>query len=182
MSITLKQVADYQAAAQKQAAAMFEVAVSAFFKAVPQMQFVAFKVYAPAFNDGDACLPRFQSEVAYSFVSQETIDEEFDGIAYIDDMPFALKLDPWSYRSGITLQEVEEQFNRVMLEHEDDVTEDGEQRVDFSSVIPDQLQAILEFHEGIVGLGHDFFYNHGEDGLYVLSATGMDVLEVDIDY
>lgn len=180
MSITLSQVAKFRDEAEAQAMRMFEVAVSDFFTKTP-VKFVAFKVYAPAFNDGDACLPRFQSEVAFCFVDEATIDDEFDGLSYIDDMAYAIKLDPWSY-SNPTVDEAEQALTDLIMNHEDETDDDDEPYFDFSTVTKAHLEAIVDFQKGIMSLGHDFFYNHGEDGLYILSRTGMDVHEVDIDY
>jgi hypothetical protein len=180
MSITLAQVAKFRDDADAQAMRMFELAVQSFFASVP-VKFVAFKVYAPSFNDGDACLPRFQSEVAYCFIDQDTIEEDFDGLSYIDEMAYAIKLDPWSY-SKPTLTEAKDQLISLTSDHEDEKDENDEPYFDFSTVTTEHLEAILEFQKGIQGIGHDFFYNRGEDGLYVLSRTGMDVLEVDIEY
>lgn len=176
MSITLNQVADFQAEANQKAQQMFEVAVAGFFAVVPELQFVTFKVYSPSFNDGDPCTPRFQSEVAYSLATQ-AFHEDYNGMSGIEDMPLTFTLDTWS---RITLSAVKQAYQGLDGDLEEYADNEGAPKsIDLDDA---KLQAIYEFQQGIVELGDDWFARQFDEGQYVFTREGVEVLEAYDEY
>lgn len=150
---TLTDVARYLEQSNATAKTMLQEAIQQFFASAPEFKLATFTLYAPYFNDGEPCIPDFQSEIIMS-----TIDPDED----LSELIYAIPEDEIGNELAVGYD----------LSYKNNLQP-------LANVSQESSVAAFAFAEAIRNIGWQFFYSLFDEGQYVLRATGIDIIEHD---